>query len=182
MATSTAKKITTSFTVSFTSSDANGILIAEVDNRDVADGGLNSKTSFAPGDTVFYLIFKGPGVVVNDQYHSWGQHVAVSTGLDIPQEEILTFMTPDEISQTVKYPVDTIDSWEWIGNSALGTPKFNGQEISVNQPNDTTYAVGILKVNYTAKADAYKLTHSPLGYTEYEIATLVVGTFTPPTS
>lgn len=182
MATSTAKKITTSFTVSFTSSDANGILIAEVDNRDVADGGLNSKTSFAPGDTVYYLIYKGPGVVVDAQYHSWGQHSAVSTGLSIPQEEILTFMAPDDLAQTVKYPVDTIDSWEWLGNTTFDTPKFNGQDISVNQPSGSTYGVGILKVKYTTKADAYKLTHAPLGYPEYEIATLVVGTFTPPTT
>ena len=48
------KKITTSFTVTFSSSSSDGILIAEVDEREVADGGLNTKTSFAPGDAVAY--------------------------------------------------------------------------------------------------------------------------------
>ena len=48
-----------------------GFCFAEVDDREVANGGLNSKTSFfATGDPVAYLIFRGPGVTVDDQIHS----------------------------------------------------------------------------------------------------------------
>ena len=61
------KKITTSFTVTFSSSSSDGILIAEVDEREVAEGGLNTKTSFAPGDAVAYLVFRGTGIVTGKQ-------------------------------------------------------------------------------------------------------------------
>lgn len=176
-----AKKVTASFTVTFTTSETDGILKAEVDDRDPADGGLNAKTSFAPGDPVVYLIFKGEGVTVNSQLHSYGSHVSLSSGISVTKEETKTFYGPDQLSQDLDYPVSSITSWEWIGDSSLGTPKFNDQTITVTLPTGTTYAVGVLKVTYISKADAYRLTHAPLGIPEYEIATLVVGTYVPPT-
>lgn len=174
-----SKKITTSFTVTFTSPDSEGILLAEVDDREVANGGLNSKTSFAPGDPVAYLIFRGPGVTVDDQIHSYGGHTSLGAQVLVEKEESLTFYGPDQLEQTLKYPVNSIVSYEWIGNSQFNTPKFNGQTVSVTLPASITYAAGILKVKYKSKADPYKLVHAPLGYPEYEIATLVVGTYTP---
>ena len=173
------KKITTSFTVTFSSSSNDGILIAEVDEREVADGGLNTKTSFAPGDAVAYLIFRGTGVTIDDQYHSYGSHVSLGAQIPITKEESVTFYGPDQLEQTLKYPVHAIVSYEWVGNSPFGTPKFNNQTVSVKLPTSVTYAAAILKVKYTSMADPFKLVHAPLGYTEYEIATLVVGTYDP---
>lgn len=173
-------KITASFTVTFSSPDSEGILLAEVDDREVADGGLNSKTSFAPGDPVAYLVFRGTGVTVDDQYHSYGSHTSLGSAVTVEKEESLTFYGPDQLEQTLKYPVSSIISYEWIGNSSFNTPKFNGQSVSVTTPASVIYAAGILNVKYKSKADPYRLIHAPLGYPEYEIATLVVGTYTPP--
>lgn len=175
-----AKKVTTSFTVSFSAGSAEGILKAEVDDRDVADGGLNSKTSFAPGDPVVYLIYKGDGVTVDTQVHSYGSHTSLGGQVVVKKEESLTFYGPDTLEQSLNYPVAGISGWEWVGTSTFDTPKFNGEKVSVVLPSGVTYAVGVLKVTYTSLADPYKLVHAPLGYDSYEIATLVVGTYTPP--
>lgn len=175
-----AKKVTTTFTVSFTTPDSSGILLAEVDDRDPADGGLNTKTSFAPGDPVVYLVFCGEGVTLNAQYHSWGSHSGMGAGVSVLKEEMLTFYGPDQLSQTLKYPVESIDTFEWVGNSVFGNPKFNGQNVEVSLASGSTYGVGVLKVSYYTVGLPFKLVHAPLGYPEYEIATLVVGTYVPP--
>lgn len=174
-----AKKVTTTFTVSFTTPDSDGILIAEVDDRSVADGGLNTKTSFAPGDPVVYLVFCGPGVTIDAQYHSYGSHSPMGGGVTVTKEEMLTFTGPDSLTQSLKYPVKSIITSEWVGNSAFSNPKFNGQQVEVTLPKGSTYGIGVLKVNYEASGFPFKLSHAPLGYPEYEIATLVVGTYVP---
>lgn len=176
----TAKKITTSFNVTFTSPDSAGILIAEVDGRDPADGGLNSKTSFVPGDSVIFLIYQGEHVTLDEIIHSWGSSSLFQSGVSVNQEETLTFTSPDSLSQTLKYPVDSIQSYQWLGNSTLGNPKIDGNTITCAIAGGSKYGIGVLRVNYTAKGNAYKLTHAPLGYATYDIATLVVGTYTPP--
>ena len=164
--------VTASFTVSFSSSSADSILVAEVDDRSPDEGGLNDSTSFSPGDPVWYLIYTGPNVTVVDQIHSWGTHSAGGQ-LSVHKTETLTFMTPDQLEQSLKYPVQTVESWTWMGNSSVGSPKFNGNKVTVAKT--SAYGVGILQVKYTAQANSFKLTHAPLGFPEYEIATLVVG-------
>ena len=52
--------VTASLVVTFGSdAEDDALLIAEVDNRDLSDGGLNNgRTQFLPGDTVAYLVYK----------------------------------------------------------------------------------------------------------------------------
>ena len=85
-------------------------------------------------------------------------------------------MVRDQLERTLKYPVNSIVSYEWIGNSQFNTPKFNGQTVSVTLPASITYAEFWVKVQI--RTDPYKLVHAPLGY-PVQIATLVVGTYTP---
>lgn len=174
-------KVTTSFTVSFSTSDSDeGILVAEVDDRDPEDGGLNEDTSFKPGEDVVYLVYAGPGVTVVGQYHSWGSHVG--GGLHtVTQEEDVTFMSPDSLEQSLKYPVNDLVSLEALGNAYPGgAPVLVGNSLVVKKTADT-YGVGVYRVTYTSTGRAYTLKHAPLGVSEYEIATQVVGTYKKPT-
>ena len=45
--------VTTSIVVNFGSTDADSVLLAEVDSRETSEGGLNADQDFAPGDDVF---------------------------------------------------------------------------------------------------------------------------------
>lgn len=176
------KKITTSFTVAFSTPDAekDGILIAEVDDRPPEEGGLNPTTSFTPGMDVIYLIYCGPGVSVDKQIHSWGSHVDHSSPVIVDQEEDVTFFSPDQLEQSLKYPVKSITSIDVVGISGVGAPVIKGNTLTAGKSGGDGYGVGIYKIKYKTSGSAYVLKHAPLGFPEYEIATLVVGDFTPP--
>lgn len=168
--------VTANFSVTFSKGDGGSILIAEIDDRE--DGKNGGDTSFAPGEDAYFLIFLGTNVSLVGIYPSLG-----STGLIEASSktvtETLTFYKPENLTADLKYPVQSLVSVTWLGNT-LGNYVLDGQTIRVTpDPNSGTYAAGVLEVQYISPCFVYKLNHAPLSVNEYEIAILVVGQVTP---
>lgn len=162
--------VTASLVVQF-GSDAvdDAILIAEVDNRDLSEGGLNNgRTQFLPGDSVFYLVYKHK-LSTTEHRSSAGSISASGVGQRQVEEVITFFDTPDA---AVRYPIYTLDSVEWLGNNLGAISAPGGQSIRA-----ATAGVGVAIVKYTTKYDVFRL-NSPAqinGRDSFDIAILVVG-------
>lgn len=175
-----AQSITTSFTVSFSSSEE-GLLVAEVDDR--ADGLNGGNTSFAPGDDVGFLVFPGPDVTVSLIDASLGN--VTSSGTSSKEIiETFTFIKPGSLTQQLGYPIDgALSASVWIGKT-LGNFVLDGTVLKCI-PSDSTPdgSVGILKVKYNADCTQHYLKHTPptddLIGNAYEIAVNILGTYDP---
>ena len=175
--------VTSNFTVNF-SIAGDGLLKAEVDNRDPKDGGTNLSTSFKPGDDVMWLLFKTPDVIVEDMMSSHGTLSLQSSGVtDYLVEDYIS--VAGDTSASLSYPFAASWSAEWVGDGGIQPnikpPSAGDSEITFEPLNSDAYkqygAVGVIKVSYLASYDLYKLAHTPFpGLKEYPIVVFVVGT------
>lgn len=147
-----ANTITTSIVVQFTGdSDADrGILSVEVDSR--SDGLNNGKTSFRPGDAVYYLVFKSTNVNILKHLLTAGAKASVGIG-NYEVVDFITFADSDEAQ--VSKPISSGFSSSWQGSS-LGAIQIldGGSRIKAAQK-----GVGVLKVQYQSQYMAYKLSN-----------------------
>ena len=163
--------VTASLVVSFGSdADIGAVLVAEVDNRSLTEGGYNNgKTQFLPGDAVHYLLYQHL-IASTTHRSSAGSINRVGSG-QRQIEETVSFL--DTVEASVRFPVYTLDSVEWLGNDlgAMSAPGGQALRCSVS-------GVGVAIVKYTAKFEVYRL-NSPSGINgrdSFDIAILVVGT------
>lgn len=180
-------QVTSNFNVSFafsTGGGAKGELKAEVDSRDPADGGLNPSTSFKPGDAVHWLLFKSNAVSITDIFASHGSNAGGGTAT-IQIDDYITVGGVKEA--TLNYPCSGGFSASWVGSggilASIGAPSDGSSTITFSGGGgafDKYGAVGLLSVSYTASAQVYVLTHSPLGIPKYDIVVFVAGTFDEP--
>lgn len=160
--------VTTSIVVQFSSSAglSSSTLSAELDSR--PDGLNGGKTSFLPGDTAAFLVFKGPAVVIDTVTPSAGAVALIGEGL-FEVEEWLTFANAKEANTTKLVFSDF--SYQWFGNS-LGSVTVEGSVVTA-----ASSGVGMLQVKYKAKYVAYRLTAPSLlaGKTTFQIVVVVSG-------
>lgn len=162
--------VTASIVVAFgQAAQDDAILMAEIDARSTAEGGLNNgRTQFMPGDSVAYLIYKHK--VLNTEHRpSAGSVSRVGSG-QRQVEEMVTFL--DVVDGNVQYPIHTLDSFEWLGNQLGPISAGGGQAIRA-----ASQGVGVAIVRYTTKFDIWRL-NSPAeinGRDSFSIAVLITG-------
>jgi len=163
----------TTIQVSFSTPGAdaysNAHLSAEIDSR---EGGLNAgKTSFAPGDDVYILVYKSSNVEISS--------VAVSAGSCSGQGSVNVSTTEDVIfadsveSSLGKPCAGGLTSQKWLGNN-LGAISLGSDQTTLTI---AAKGVGVAKVGFDSTALVYKLT-SPTtldGETDFTILVMVVG-------
>lgn len=164
--------VTANITVSFGDQDAgggaNGHLSAEIDSR--PDGLNNGVTSFAPGDTAHFLVFKSANVTYDAPVASAGSISGGASGISVEKEQDLQFADSDTASLSV--PATGIVSTTWMGTS-LGS-------LSLQDPTTvkaSAKGVAVARVKYTCAADAFGLT-SPAtlgGLTDFSILVFILG-------
>jgi len=162
--------VTASLVVTFgQAAQDDALLIAEVDARSVAEGGTNNgRTQFLPGDSVNYLVYRHK-VQSTEHRASAGSVSRIGSGQH-QVEETITFL--DVVDGNVRYPVYTLDSFEWLGNDLGQIAAAGGQAIRA-----TTPGVGVAIVRYTTKFDIWRL-NSPAqinGRDSFDIAVLITG-------
>jgi len=148
--------ITTSLVVDFDPGDTGGILKAEIDAR---PSGYNSGlTSFVPGDSPVFLLYKTTNVTITAIETSVGSVVNIGTGIralgDAGEEEYITFANTRE--GTPAYPIFSGFTSKWLG-IAGGIVTNTENKITVPTP-----VVAALKIGYNAQFTAYRLTGVPL--------------------
>lgn len=159
--------VTANITVSFGSEGAGDHLSAEIDGRE--DGLNGGDTSFAPGDTAYFLVFKSDNVEYDEPVCSAGTIITAEGGT-VEKEEELTFADTDTASLSV--PCTGALTVTWLGRS-LG-------DLTLTDPmtvKASSKGVAVAKVAYEATADAYGL-QSPAtleGLTDFSILVYILG-------
>jgi len=152
------------------STSSNEHLSAEVDSRPT---GLNAgKTTFAPGDDAYILVYKSDNVTITGTDCSAGSITAAGSAT-VELTEELTF--EDDVTASLNVPAATagLNSTTWYGRS-LGSISVGADKITCTAG---TKGVAVASVTYTATASAYKLsTPATLnGSTDYSILVLIQG-------
>ena len=167
MATTDDRRVTASLTISFSStSSTQGGIILEVDDRDVAEGGLNGgNTSFKPGDAVYYLMYVSDNVTINQHAVTAGTKTSQASGTRVVTKEYVTFTDSSEGS--LKYPASTGVTFTWIGNAIRTDGGSSGVTISLDNVGKQSVRLsgkvaGILRADYSASYQAFKLSNVPL--------------------
>lgn len=163
--------VTANITVSFgTSKDStvDGHLSAEIDDRE--DGLNGGNTSFAPGDTAHFLVYKSANVTYDDPIASAGGVSAGSTGILVTKEDDITFANTDTASLSI--PAEAIILTTWIGTS-LGELDL----IDTTTLKASAKGVAVARVKYSAKADAFAIAspESVGGLTDFSILVFILG-------
>jgi len=184
-----------SFTVNLGGAEATGShLSAEIDSR--PNGKNLGKTQFAPGDSVFFLIYKTDNVAPLYVTSSAGS-VAYDSETTVKKiEDTLTFNTIDGLETSVSKPISAITSQAWQGVD-LGAPALQADLMTFKLPDslktvalpDESEAafekrqlaaarIAVSKIQYEANAQVWRLS-TPLqvngGQTEFEVSVLITG-------
>jgi hypothetical protein len=172
MATKT-NTVTTSVVVQFTTGEGEAVLVAEVDDREAVDGGLNGgKTSFLPGDSVYILRYRSKNVIMDSEQASLGS-LSGGSSTTVDKEEDVTFAGETEAS--LRYPVSGGFSYEWIGNSPGAITLVGETKLKIPDAEPGVYPVGVAKVKYTSTAEVFQLSHGALAIPEYSIVVFFAG-------
>lgn len=162
--------VTTSIVVEF-KKEGSSVLTAEIDSRPT--GFNNGRTSFSPGDSAVFLLFKTDDVTVDSLISSYGVVEAVTPippATDLYEvEEWLTFADTDTASLSKPYTIGL--TYEWYGTN-LGTLTPDGTSIRA-----ATKGVGVAKVKYRSRFTAHSIA-SPLtmnGKSDFQILVFVAG-------
>lgn len=165
--------VSTNFQVSFgTSSTGTGVdayLSAEIDSR--ADGLNAGKTSFVPGDTAYFLVFKSDNVSYSAPIPTAGT-VTAGAAQTVEKTEDLQFSDAD--TATISIPTTALSSVQWLGTS-LGSLTLTGTTVKASAK-----GVAIARVTYNVTADSYALA-SPAtldGLTDFSIMVYILGSVT----
>lgn len=152
-------------------SGATGHLSAEVDDR--ADGLNNGDTSFQPGDTAYFLVFKSANVTHTDPVPSAGTVTAATVGIVTKEDQIIF---ANVATGSLPVPALAITDYEWMGTD-LGTLTLGDDEMTVTA---ATAGVAVCKITYTTQPEAYGLA-SPAninGETDFDILVYIAGEVT----
>ncbi len=163
-----AEIIVATLNVSFgDSTGTQGALKLEIDDRE--DGLNGGDTSFAPGDDVYYFLFKDANVTVLDHEVTAGGRTSQGTGTKSLDENI-TFSNSD--TSSLGYPPDGAVSMEWLGRSYeirgdqvfsnTSLPEVTGSELKMGGKK----VVGLLNCVYTSTGNLYKLSGVPKDFKE----------------
>ena len=166
----TDKNITTTLVVNFSKKDGSKALLkAEIDNR--PKGYNQGKTSFAPGDDVYFFVFHSVNVELDLLESSAGQIYKVTDEV-ICKDQTLSFAHIDTVS--LSYPATAITNRVWFGND-LGSILLVGQTTAkITEINKT----GVAEIDYDTIAHVYKLTGVPTvlgGKSEYSVTIYIEG-------
>jgi hypothetical protein len=163
--------VTANITISFGEADAasaNAHLSAEIDGR---PEGLNAgKTSFVPGDTAHFLIYKSANVTYDTPIPSAGTINQGATGLTVTKEDDISFADTDTASLSI--PATGIVSVTWLGTSLGSLVLTDPTTIKASAK-----GVAVARVRYTCSADAWSL-QSPAslaGLTDFSILIFILG-------
>ena len=168
--------VTANITVSFGADDAdaagaNAHLSAEIDDR---PAGLNNgDTSFAPGDTAYFLVFKSSNVTYDAPITSAGTVFGAGSGISVTKEQDIQFADEDTASLSV--PATAITNVTWLGRSLGGLTLQDPTTVKASAK-----GVGVARVQYTCAADAFGLI-SPAtlaGLTDFSILVFILGHIT----
>jgi hypothetical protein len=163
--------VTASLVIQFGQDAQDGaLLIAEVDSRPVAEGGLNRGLSqFAPGDTAHFLVYQY--LVDTVTYTaSAGRLQIVKSGLTRQIEETVTFL--NELDGSVRLPIYSLDSVEWLGNNLGAILATGGTALRAS-----TLGVGVAIVKYTTRYSHGQITAPAQinGRDAFDIVVLIEG-------
>ena len=162
------REITATLVVNFggQSSGNNDALVAEIDDRET---GLNAgKTRFSPGEDVWILVYVSTNVTLNTPVTSWGDLIFRAGDELVEKEQDLQFV--DELEFRVTYPIRDGFTSQWIGRTATGLVQTGELTLQIAQPADVDHWARLLRVNWTSRARAYRLTNTLIpGFDEYGI-------------
>lgn len=168
--------VTATITVGFgddtEAAGVSGHLSAEIDDR--PDGLNGGDTSFSPGDTAYFLVFKSSNVTYDAPIPSAGSVVTAGTGLTVSREEDVDF--PDTDTGTLGIPATAITSVTWLGRS-LGDVTLQADKTTIKT---SAKGVAVARVVYTCAADGFGLV-SPTtlaGLTDFSILVFILGHIT----
>lgn len=148
---------------------ANAHLSAEIDSR---EAGLNAgATSFAPGDTAYFLVYKSDNVSYSPPVASAGSISTAGTQITVEKEEDVQFADAD--TATLGVPSSAVTSVTWLGRS-LGSLTLQADRTTLKA---SAKGVAVARVKYNCKADAFGLV-SPAtlaGLTDFSILVYILG-------
>ncbi len=153
-----------------TESSKSGVLKLEIDGR---ENGLNGgDTSFQPGDTVGFWLFKDSNVTLETPVpiSTSGGVTGAGTG-SLAVDEFITFSNSDTAS--LGYPPTGSVTLQWIGRAY----KIDGTSVTTQttlpertrsqlRMADGSQMMGILRATYTANGSLYRLRSVPEDITE----------------
>jgi len=160
-------EVTATLVVQFRN-EAAGVLQAEIDSRPA--GYNNGRTSFVPGDSPAFLMFKSTNVEILSEEVSAGTLATLAPGL-LSVTDFLQFANADEAS--LSKPFHSGASYKWLGNN-LGTPTIVGD----TKVRLAAKGVGILKITYNSAFLARRFAGLPTilnGETEYSVIAVITG-------
>lgn len=153
------------------------VLKLEIDDRE--DGGNGGDTSFDPGESVAYLMFKDAKVSLVGHFVTAGGYSGGGPATKEVEENI-SFSNSN--SSSLGYPPSGAVSMQWLGRSftITGTsitanaalPEVNGSQLTI--PGGKSVA-GVLKCTYQATGTLFTLSGVPIDIPEVMI--LALGTY-----
>jgi hypothetical protein len=158
------------FQIAFGAGGAQAHLSAEIDSR--TDGYNQGRTSFKPGDVVYFLVYKSANVTYDNPIASAGG-ITSHGSTSISQTDDLAF--PNVRTATIGKPATGITASQWLGN-ALGALTLV-DEMTVQAE---AQGVAVARVTTAAPADLWSLT-SPAsinGLTDYSVLIYIQGHLT----
>lgn len=168
-------------------SEADAYLSAEIDDRET---GLNGgETSFEPGETAYFLVYKSDNVTLRTNpgpIASAGNAAYATQTIDIDiEDEDITFAASAEGQLDVPCKNAALTSYAWVGD-VLGTPSLGADRRTVTitpaAGKDLKNSAGVLRVNYTAEALPGSIVSPPSiatssgeTLTDFSIVVLIIG-------
>ena len=145
--------VTASIVVNFTSEgeSGSGILQAAIDDR--ASGLNNGKTTFYPGNSVGFLLYRGDNVNIDKVLSSAGDITPMGEQ-NVVLTEYLQFAGVK--SASLQHPALGLGGYKWLGNDGGAISLVDEMNITIAEP-----VLGVLKVVYQARAYGYKLAGVP---------------------
>lgn len=164
--------VTTSLVIQFADEAASSLyLTAEVDSRETADGGYNGgSTSFRPGDSPAFLVFRDPSLSLTFTPTS-GSVSPLGQGT-MQVDEFITIA--NSRSATLSKLPNSAPSLSVVAGSAPGMIYSGSTSVSTTE--DCTC---VIRAVYTTTFDAYRLSGVPLtldGMSDFPVVVVIIGT------
>lgn len=144
-----------------------GHLSAEIDDRPTGLNGGN--TSFAPGDTAYFLVYQSSNVSHDTPIASAGSIVTASVG-SVQKEVDVQF--PDTDTASLPIPADSIVGVQWLGRSLGSLALQDEQTVKASAK-----GVAVARVTISTTPSAYGL-QSPGslgGETDFSVLVFIQG-------
>lgn len=151
-------QVTASVTIGFgTASTASPSFSAEVDSRE--DGYNSGKSQFAPGDTVYILLYKSTDITLGPSpvATSGGVAQTATITIDVTEDVSLAYETEFSISKPIANGTTPVFTW------------YSAVPAGLTKTSETTYSVAaksiaVGKIDYKATAQVWALTGVDVSY------------------